>query len=258
MSENGDNSDVSRKLQDIESTLKKIERQARFSSEDQFFFAVSFSLVVLFITLPMNDAINFFRGTFVLSDVMATSVANGIRVIGIVTAMSASLLRYYGSMCSERICKEKRLQSIIILLVGFWFFIFVIGSSEFNSITLTTTLVVVPLGLAIMAFFYFALSFLESRILRFYASKGLIQKSETTPIVSASFAFMCLAYYISFVVAILVNIFLRFNSSVMATIFASIFVVSFILLEFLFIRIANNKTRRGKRRTKVVQKKLVE
>lgn len=47
MSNDGDNSDVSSKLQDIESTLRKIERQARFGSEDQFFFAVSFSLVVL-------------------------------------------------------------------------------------------------------------------------------------------------------------------------------------------------------------------
>lgn len=151
----------------------------------------------------MNDAVAFLRSTFVLPDAMATSVANGIRVIGIVTAIVASLLRYYGSMCSERVCKEKRLQSIVALLFGFWFFIFVIGSSELNSITLTTTWVVIPLGMAFLAFFYFAISFLERRILRFYASKSLIQKSETTPIVSASFAFICCSYYFSFVLAIL-------------------------------------------------------
>lgn len=254
-----DNGDVSRKLQDIESTLRKIERQSKFGSEDQFFFAVSFSLVVLFITLPMNEAVAFLKSTFVLSDALATSTANGIRVIGIMTALVASLLRYYGSMCSDRVCKEKRVQSILALLFGFWFFIFIIGSAELNGIILTTIRVTIPMGMAILAVFYFAVSFIERRILRFYASKGLIQKYETTPIASASFAFICCSYYFTFVLAVLASIFLTNNSFAVSIIWSISFAVFFTMLEFLFLRKINlNKTRTGKRRLKSIQKRLIE
>lgn len=190
MSPHRDDDTVNEKLEDIDGKLKDIEKAFKSSSEEQLFFGIAFSLLVLFITLPMNDAVNFLQNLFSLSYDLATKSAIGIRAVGIVFALAASLLRYYGSMCREHTSKRMRLFSILSLLMGFEFFIFIIGQNTFWGIAIRTTWVIIPLGTLLMTIVFGFIFLLEKRMLDFYVSKRLIIRSEAIPIVSPFFVFL--------------------------------------------------------------------
>jgi len=255
MSNDSGSGDISRELHDIKDQLNRIEKQSRFGSEDQFFFAISFSLLILFLTLPMNDAMAFLTN-FGLSDKLAISTANGIRGIGIIAALAASLLRYYGSMSNEHICKEKRVQSITTLLMGFWFFVFIIGANAFSSLSYAISLVTIPFGVMILAFLYVVLGILEKRLLSFYASKHLIQKSDVIPVASITFLFICTSYYLALASALVASL---FAPSIVVAVAVVSFVVFFVIQERLYHRMQKHKKiGRSKSQPKFFQKTLTE
>src|SRR4030067_2978197 len=254
MQDDNVNSEISTELREIKDELRKLEKQSRFGSDDQFFFAFSFSLLILFLTLPLNDLVIFLQ-TFGLTGTLAASTANGIRTIGIVTALIASFMRYYGTMCGERGCKVKRFQSIIALLTGFWFFIFIIGVNSLSGLTLVTSLVAIPLGIAALIAVYGGLFFLEKRLLVFFAAKNLIQKSDVTPVASPFFVFICTSYYFSFVVAVLVSLIAPSLATVASLV---VFLSAYYIQSRLYSRALKRRKRHGFGKSpKLIKKTLV-
>lgn len=252
MPDKNNSEDLSRKLQDVEDELKKIEKQSKSSSEDQFFFGISFSLLILFLTLPMSDAIVFLQNTFGLSVGLATSSAISIRIGGILLALMASLLRYYGSMFGEHACKKRRIQSIFTLLGGFWLFVFIIGENMSVGISVGTSWLTIPMGAFILGIFYALMIPLERRMLKFYVSKSLIYKVDAIPIVSSAFMILCFSFYFAGATIFFVSL----VTPQFASLFGSIaFVSFFVLVMYLAVR---SLTRKPRKKGQPKEKKTVQ
>lgn len=195
--------DTDEKLQGIDGRLRSIERALKSSAEEQLFFGIAFSLLVLFITLPMNDVISFLRNILPLSYDLAAKSAIGIRGVGIVFALSASFLRYYGSMCGEQTCKRTRYFSILSLLMGFEFFILIVGQNTFYGIAVRTPLASISFGTLLMTIIFAIIFLFEKRMLDFYTSRRLIIKSEAVPVVSLFFLFLTAAMFVGLIAGVL-------------------------------------------------------
>ena len=64
------------------------------SNEDQLFFGVIITLLVFFVTLPINDVSSFLQSIFNVKQDIAVSNAGYIKYTGIVAFLVSTLLRY--------------------------------------------------------------------------------------------------------------------------------------------------------------------
>jgi hypothetical protein len=249
--------DVGEELRNIEGRLRTMEKASKSSSEDQLFFGISFSLLILFVTLPMSDTAVFLENVFGLSSFLAIPTASGIRILGIIFSLGASLARYYGSMCGEQKCKGMRFLSILLLTMGFEFFMFIIWQNILFGMTLNTgnRVATFSIGTLVLAVALCFVSYLEGRMFDFYASKGLVSRSLAQPWVSPVFAFLCFAIIVAQAFGIWMLSIDRNLADSIQLIVLYVSFPSFSILYFLIKSRTSHKRTRGTR-TRPVQAKL--
>jgi len=232
------------KIKELESKIVRLEKESRTGLEDQLFFGVIISLVVFIITLPLTEVTSFFHNFTGFSLDLASSTAESVRYSGLLCLILASATRYYGAVSDPRTSKRFRLHSLLFLIMGWDFFLFIFVVNASLNVAWSLGPMSLPVASIILFFTYFLMIFFERKAQNFYASRELIFKKDVDPIVSKSFLALTMGFYIAFVVeyfAILRG--MQFS----AERFMSVWIVSFILLVILII----TKKRRTKDKSKV-------
>jgi len=175
-----ENKEIIDKLKDLDSKIDRLKKEAFVGLEDQLFFGVIIALLILFVTLPINDLGVFFQNTFGLGQDEALNVAGTIRYLGIVIFLVSTLARYYAVISNQNTAKRSRHLSIEMLILAF------------NTIVLVVVVNLVPIfgiyigpfglsmALFVLVILYIIMIPLEKRILKIYANKGFIFKKDTT------------------------------------------------------------------------------
>jgi hypothetical protein len=177
------------KLKHIENRLRRIEEDAQHGIEDQFFFGIVFSLLLLFITLPTTELASFlesfrFLEISLFSSDLAAKTAEGVRYFGILFMLLSALLRYHGALSEKRLSKSERYYSIFFFLMGLEFLIFIFGMNVSSVLSVQIGSVNVEFGIFVLGIAFLTMVKIEKKILNFYASKGLIHKKHTEPDIS--------------------------------------------------------------------------
>ena len=203
-----ENNESPKILKKIDKRLRRLERDLKTSSEDQLFFALVFPLAVLFITIPLGNLIMFFQDFAKLTPELATSAAESVRNAGIICLVISSAVRYYGAVVSHvHRSKMARVVSLELIIMAWDAFLFIVVILiTFNSSNLLGAMTIAVAILASLTIFI-CMTWVEKRILKFYASRFLIFKKDVTPFVSSFFVLNVISLYADFLVlAVLVSI----------------------------------------------------
>jgi len=251
-----DDDDIGQELREIDDKLRSLEKTARSSSEEQLFFGIAFSLLIVFLTFPTNDLASLLQNFLPLSPDLAIPSATGIKGIGVLFALGASIFRYYGSMCGEHRCKDMRLYSIYSLWMGFNFFILIIGMNIISGIRIWTSLVTNSVGLFVLTAIFFTSFLIEKRMLNFYATKHLVFRSEAIPLVSPFFTMLCAGFFFGLILRVTLLSFLdqSYGGTIQLVLTFAISIGLFLLYAF---RGRRRNARKGEaQRKRVFQSKL--
>lgn len=162
--------DIEEKLETLEDQIKGIEVKSHLNLEDQLFFGLVFSLLILVITFPsINDMVSFFED-IPLTSSNAFSTAFSLKLFLIVTLFPASLYRYYGAIRKSQFAQYQSIRSLLFTSFFFVFmiiFVFlgqflyeIVGENMLSILSLILILLALGLGVA------------EKMILGFYHSIG--------------------------------------------------------------------------------------
>ena len=196
-----DNDDLLKKIKSLERRLKKIERDSRIGLEDQLFFGLVVSITLLLISVRSTELATLFEYLWKLPIETALSMAEQIRNFGIVSLVSASILRYYGAVKPH---KGARLASFECLIGSFNFFLFIFVPRLLSNVLVIFELLSFQLALFGLFLVYLTMGlFVEGKILRFYKEKKLIPKKYTEPFVSLLFSFMVFGTMVALAVGVI-------------------------------------------------------
>ena len=162
------------KLRALEEKLKGIEKESHLTLEDQLFFGLVFSLLLLVITFPsVTDMVSFFEG-FELVKINPFLLTYAIKSMLVLTLFSSSGSRYYGAIKKSQPAKSLSLKSIllgiyglvleIVYLYGGTFLFQTIGEDMFPFLFLSFIITLIALYLGVI----------EKMILNFYQTIGQI------------------------------------------------------------------------------------
>lgn len=161
---------IEEKLGTLEDRLHTIEEKSHLNLEDQLFFGLVFSLLILVITFPsINDMVRFFED-IPLTSSNAFSNAFALKLFLIVTLFPASIYRYYGAIRKSQFAQYQSIRSLLYTSFFFVFIIIFVFLGQFlyqivgeNMLSiLSFILILLALGLGVV----------EKMILDFYQSIG--------------------------------------------------------------------------------------
>jgi len=162
--------EIEKRLETLEDRIKSIEVESRLGLEDQLFFGLVFSLLILVITFPsINDMASFFEDIPLISS-NAFSYAYSIKLTLIVLLFPASVFKYYGAIRKSQFAQY---HSIRILLLASFFFVFMIifiFLGQFLSQIVGEN--VLPILFFALILLGLGLGVIEKRVLYFYHSIG--------------------------------------------------------------------------------------
>jgi hypothetical protein len=141
-----------------------------------------------------------------LSIETAQQTAEGIRNVGLLSLVAASVTRYYAALSGERISKRFRLHSLQCLFIGWNFVLLLLIVNVSLSVSLSFGPLNFPIAGAILFATYFLTRLLEKRALTFYASKEFIFKKDVAPYVSNTFLLLAGGFNLAFVGEVVVII----------------------------------------------------
>jgi len=193
--------EIIEKLKDIENKIDRQKKESFASGEDQLFFGVIISLLVLFVTLPINDMALFLQSVFNVKQDIALTNAGYIKYLGIVFFLVSSLTRYCAVVSDHNVSKKFRYASFEALWLGLNIIILNITINLITTLSLQIGLSGLSITFLILTVIFVGMHLLERYILKIYAQKGLILK-EYFPF--ASVVFLAIMFGIS--VALLVEV----------------------------------------------------
>ena len=176
--------------------VESIKKEAFIGGEDQLFFAVIISFLVLFITLPINDLVGFLETALKLNPTDALSTVGNIRYLGIAIFLFSSLTRYYAFLNDSKTYR-------FISFEALWF-----GLNIIISIIIVNTIPVLtsqigPFGISfpvlVATIIFIGITFIEKAILEKYAFRGCIPKEYVIPLATQ----LSLAYIFGLCMAII-------------------------------------------------------
>lgn len=110
--------ETNKKLRNLEQQLNRVKDEVLTSSEDQLFFGVLISLLILFITLPINDVVSFLQSALTISQDTAIREAESVKYFGIASFLISSLLRYSAVVSEHDVSKRLRYLSFEAFWLG--------------------------------------------------------------------------------------------------------------------------------------------
>lgn len=166
--------DIEDRLKTLEGRLEGIEAKSNLSLDDQLFFGLVFSLLLLVITFPsIADMVSFFESSelFASSD---PSITYAIKMMLIVSLLGSSGYRYYGAIRKSQYAQYQSIHFLLAGICGFSLTVIIVFLGElffhfFGDNTLTIlSLILILIG--------FGFGVLERVILDFYQTIGQIER----------------------------------------------------------------------------------
>jgi hypothetical protein len=216
-SNEGEVDEVLTEIKALKKRLKQIEKASRRDVDDQLFFGIVFSFLLLFITIPTSDVVLFLEKLGVPLE-YAPQTTNGIKAIGIGSMLISSLFRYQGALLDKRTSMKKRYHSIASMFFGFYFMLFLIVANTSTQLILSLGGMWISMPLPLLGLIYFVLGFFERKILEFYNSKNLIMEKDTKSDISIAFSVLSFSLFSSIILVNQVSIFVPFLSGELARI----------------------------------------
>jgi len=194
MTEQDEEKEIVKRIKNLEKKISKLEKESRIGLEDQLFFGVVISVALFVITLDLNGLTSFFQSVIKLSYTDSLQLSETIKNISIAFLISSSVLRYYGAI---RPHKGARLSSFLCLIMGLDFFLILFVVNALKGFSIEVFPFTLPFSLIALLFIYLAMGkFIERRIIKFYAERGLVLKKYTKiSFVSYLFADLSFALY---------------------------------------------------------------
>jgi len=193
--------EILEKLRRIEDTINRQKKESLASNEDQLFFGVIISLLILFVTLPTNDLASFLQSVFSIDPSIALTNAGSIKYFGIMLFLASALTRYCAVISNPDVARKLRYASFEALWLGLGI---IILTTTINLIT-NLSLQIGPSGLSvtflILTLIFIGMLWVERYILKVYARKGLIIE-KYSPLASI----MLLTVMVATCIALLVEI----------------------------------------------------
>jgi len=207
-------SEIEDRIKNLEERIKKMEKKSFLSAEDQLFFSVVFSLLIVFVTLPFNQLASLLEQVFGFSQSLALLIAERIKIVGIVSMLFSSITRYCGAVSGENSSKRFRFYSVFSFVIGFDILLLMVVTSAFPFEILVFsekgaswqlyTKLTIPLGSLILIPVYIAVIYLEKKILIFYKSKDLILKKHANIMASPTFLAISIGTCLNLTIVVLV------------------------------------------------------
>lgn len=220
--------DIEKRLGILEDRIKSLEVESHLGLEDQLFFGLVFSLLLLVITFPsINDMVSLFEDMPLVSS-NAFSYAYSIKFVLIVPLVPACICKYYGAIRRSQFAQY---QSIGLLLLASFFFVFMIVFVFLGQLLsqivgenmlpiLFFTLILLGLGLGVI----------EKSVLYFYHSIGQLTLDKYIRVNACLFLlWMGTSFFIFSFTLITLPVFFALQFS---------FIIFIISLQFQIIRIA--------------------
>jgi hypothetical protein len=171
--------ETNKKLKNLEQQLNRIEKEFLITSEDQLFFGVLISLLILFITLPINDVVSFLQSTLRIGPDAATRDAEVIKYFGIALFLVSSLLRYYAVVSEGDTSKRVRYVSFEAFWLGLNLILLMVIINIITPLASQFGLGGIAATFWILIPTFIGMSSLERRVLRLYAKKQRILKKDS-------------------------------------------------------------------------------
>lgn len=168
--------EILEKLKDIESKIDNQKKESFASGEDQLFFGVIISLLILFVTLPINDMASFLQSVFSVSQEIASTNAGYLKYLGIALFLVSSLARYCTVTSNQSLSKKLRFVSFEALWLGLNIIIFTITVNLVTTLSLQIGLLGLSVTFLVLTLIFVGMLQLERYILKVYAKKELVLK----------------------------------------------------------------------------------
>jgi len=224
--------DIEEKLKVLEDRLKSVEVKSHLSLEDQLFFGLVFSLLLLVVTFPsVGDMASFLEG-FELFASNALSMTYATKLMLVTSLFGSSGYRYYGAIRKSQYAQYQSIHFLLVGICGFLLLVTFVFLGQFlfqiigeNMLTVLS-LIFILVG--------FGLGILEKAILDFYQTIGQIKRKNIR--VEASLWFLQIGvgmFIMSFVLINLRAIFILPYPSITSIIIVlvSFFVPFFIIMK---------------------------
>ena len=193
--------EILERLKQIEDKIDSQKQESLASDEDQLFFGVIISLLVLFVTLPINDLTSFLQSVFSVDQSIASTNAGYIKYLGIIFLLASTLTRYCAVVSDPDASKKFRYASFEALWLALDIIILNIIINLITTLSLQIGLSGLSVTFLILTSIFIGMRVLEEYILKVYARKGLIMEK---PFPFASLLFLSIMIGIS--IALLVEI----------------------------------------------------
>lgn len=158
---------IEEKTEELRQLSGEIDLKSRLGLEDQLFFGVVFSLLILAMTFPsIEDLALFFKNAGLSSDTALYS-AQGLKVVLISGLLAASFSRYYGSMKGKkkfgRFTIDFKFASVELLILCLCFFLASVILSAYGSWVIQQHVLLVFTAPIIAIFVLLGIGVLERR-----------------------------------------------------------------------------------------------
>ena len=174
--ENKTKDEILEKLKDIENKIDCQKKETFASGEDQLFFGVIISLLVLFVTLPISDMTSFLQSVFAVNQGVALTNAGYLKYLGIVFFLVSSLTRYCAVISNQNLSRKLRFVSFEALWLGLNIVIFTVTINLVTTLSLQIGLLGLSVTFFVLTLIFVGMFLLERYILKVYAKKELVLK----------------------------------------------------------------------------------
>jgi hypothetical protein len=185
----------------IDINKRESKKESFAISEDQLFFTLIISLLVLFITLPANYMASFLQNVFHTEPSLALADAGNIKYFGIVLFLVSSVIRYCAVFGNQNVSKLLRFISFESLWLELDIFILIVVINLSTILSPKIGISGLSVTFLILTLIFVGMLMLERYILKIYAEKELISK-ENSPYASR----MILTAMLALTIALLVEL----------------------------------------------------
>lgn len=215
------------KLDKIEKKLAKMERDSKVGLEDQLFFGMVLSLLLFLIALPFTEITALFQNVFLFDSITASNSSNFIRNTFVLLLLASIVLRYFGAVSPH---KGARLLSILCFLASFNIFLLNFLPNLTLNFSVEIRLIAVPLSYFSLVVIYGVMgTYVEPKILSFYADRGFVLKRYAQPIISLLFLSLAVSLY--FTIGTQLLLIIVFQKSLLQIEIITTFVIYYLIFD---------------------------
>ena len=195
------NNEILEKISEIENKVESQRKESLIGTEDQLFFGFIISLLILFVTLPINDMASFLQDVFKASPENALSNAGYIKYVGLVIFLVSSVTRYCAVVSHQDLSKRFRFASFECLWMGLNIIILIMTINLISFLSPQIGVSGLSVTFLILTLIFAGMLILERYILKIYAEREFILEDQK-PFASVLF----LAIMMGIAIALLIEI----------------------------------------------------